>query len=449
LAAAQRRGIGYVRVSRVNGRSGDSFISPEVQRETIERLAAAKGIRIVAWFEDLDKSGGKWEREGFQASLAMVEGGAAEVVLVAKLTRFARSIADTHKALERLERRPGCGLLCGDLDIDTTTATGKLIRGILAVIAAFELELARENWAVARSTAAANGKFPGALPIGYRRTEDRRVEADPDLAPAVRELFLGRAAGMAYSALAARFIEQTGREIDPGSVDGFLANRSYLGELRAGPLKLEVEPIVTEAEFRAAQRTRRLNAPRTARGSLLAGILHCGSCGRPMSFRGGKAGQYTCQRAGKGWACAAPVLIAGAAVDAHVEAAFLERHAASGARGVPDAGGLGEAERERDRARADLAATLALDLAQSRPDLLEEVLEAKAAAVAAAEARVEELQAEAGLARRLTNVGATWPGLGLEERRQLLAEAVERVTVHRSERRVPVAERTEIAFAGA
>ena len=37
---------GYIRVSRVNGREGDSYQSPERQRETIERLAAAKGLRL-------------------------------------------------------------------------------------------------------------------------------------------------------------------------------------------------------------------------------------------------------------------------------------------------------------------------------------------------------------------------------------------------------------------
>jgi Resolvase, N terminal domain len=50
--------LGYVRVSDVHGRNGDSFISPSVQRETIERLAAAKGLELGPIVEELDVSGG-------------------------------------------------------------------------------------------------------------------------------------------------------------------------------------------------------------------------------------------------------------------------------------------------------------------------------------------------------------------------------------------------------
>lgn len=51
--------IGYARVSKVGDRSGPSFISPDVQRDTIERLAAASGLELVETIEELDVSGGK------------------------------------------------------------------------------------------------------------------------------------------------------------------------------------------------------------------------------------------------------------------------------------------------------------------------------------------------------------------------------------------------------
>jgi len=49
---------GYIRVSRVGGRSGDSFHSPDLQREAIQGWAAAHGHEIVQWHEELDESGG-------------------------------------------------------------------------------------------------------------------------------------------------------------------------------------------------------------------------------------------------------------------------------------------------------------------------------------------------------------------------------------------------------
>src|SRR5258708_39866073 len=58
LTITMREVDGYVRVSRVGGREGDSFISPALQREQIEAYAKAHGLTIARWHEDLDKSGG-------------------------------------------------------------------------------------------------------------------------------------------------------------------------------------------------------------------------------------------------------------------------------------------------------------------------------------------------------------------------------------------------------
>lgn len=60
---------GYIRVSRVAGRAGESFISPGEQRSSIEEWARRAGVEIVEWHEDLDYSGGTLERPAFQAAL--------------------------------------------------------------------------------------------------------------------------------------------------------------------------------------------------------------------------------------------------------------------------------------------------------------------------------------------------------------------------------------------
>src|SRR5262245_26604014 len=52
------KAIGYVRVSRVGGRSGDSFISPELQTQSIERVCQREGLTLVDVVEELDASGG-------------------------------------------------------------------------------------------------------------------------------------------------------------------------------------------------------------------------------------------------------------------------------------------------------------------------------------------------------------------------------------------------------
>ena len=65
----------YVRVSRVAGRSGESFISPDLQREQGAAWASSRGVEVTVVHEDLDQSGGKLERPGLDALMARIRAG--------------------------------------------------------------------------------------------------------------------------------------------------------------------------------------------------------------------------------------------------------------------------------------------------------------------------------------------------------------------------------------
>src|SRR5262249_22585700 len=84
---------GYIRVSRVAGRQGESFISPKVQREQIEAYAKARGFTIDAWHEDLDISGGTLERPALERALARCRSDESGGIIAAKLDRLARSLS--------------------------------------------------------------------------------------------------------------------------------------------------------------------------------------------------------------------------------------------------------------------------------------------------------------------------------------------------------------------
>ena len=70
------RAIGYVRVSRVGGREGDSFLSPELQRQSIARVCEREGLEPVEVLEELDRSGGDANRPLWNAVIERVERGA-------------------------------------------------------------------------------------------------------------------------------------------------------------------------------------------------------------------------------------------------------------------------------------------------------------------------------------------------------------------------------------
>ena len=103
--AGALRADGYVRVSRVAGREGESFISPELQRKKIEAWAELHDVEIVRWWEELDQSGKKRDRPFFQEALARCERGETGGIVVARLDRFARSAIDALESIKRLNER--------------------------------------------------------------------------------------------------------------------------------------------------------------------------------------------------------------------------------------------------------------------------------------------------------------------------------------------------------
>lgn len=101
------RALGYVRVSRVGGREGDSFLSPELQRQSIARVCEREGLELVEALEELDRSGGDADRPLWNAAIERVERGEVGAIVVWNLDRFSRSLVDALGALSRIEAAGG------------------------------------------------------------------------------------------------------------------------------------------------------------------------------------------------------------------------------------------------------------------------------------------------------------------------------------------------------
>lgn len=323
--------VGYIRVSRVAGREGETFISPDVQRDRILALARANGHTVVGWHQDLDQPGSRLERPAFQQALRDVEEKRAEGVAVAKLDRFARSVAHAGRALERLEAAGGV-LVAVDVGMDTSTPAGKLMRNVLMALAEFELDRIRENWRDADQRAITRGvHVTNSIPAGYLRRPDGRLEIDPEPAGVVRELFRRRGSGASWRELA-DFLDEKLPRVEgawpPQTIMGMVARRVYLGEAHNGGLVNTAahEPLVTRAEWEAAQAAPLLRPARRA-GSLLAGIVRCAGCGQTMSRNGGGSrgyAYYECRGRSSFGVCPAHAKISLPRIDAHAERVFLQ-----------------------------------------------------------------------------------------------------------------------------
>src|SRR5262245_46045231 len=130
-----RRFDGYVRVSRIGGRDGDSFISTAEQRDRIAAWAVSRGVEIAMFHEDFDQSGGKLSRPGLDHMIERVRSGETGGVVVAYVDRLSR--AGVGEALQLVEEiHEGGGEFAAlDLGIDPTTAFGEFGLTILLALA--------------------------------------------------------------------------------------------------------------------------------------------------------------------------------------------------------------------------------------------------------------------------------------------------------------------------
>jgi DNA invertase Pin-like site-specific DNA recombinase len=162
--------VGYVRVS-TEGQAIDG-VSLDAQRTRVEGWCTTNGFTLVALHIDAGVSGKRADtRPGLQKALEEACRRRAALV-VYSLSRLARSTKDALTISDRLDRAGG-DLVSLSERIDTTTAAGKMVFRMLAVLAEFERDLVSERTAVAMAHLRSQGKrISGKLPYGYMLAND-------------------------------------------------------------------------------------------------------------------------------------------------------------------------------------------------------------------------------------------------------------------------------------
>jgi site-specific DNA recombinase len=457
------RYAGYVRVSVVGGRAGDSFISPSVQREQIEAWARLRGVDVVDHYEDLDQTGGKLSRPGLDALMDRVRRGEVDGVAVARLDRLSRAgVADALKLIEEMDEH-GVKLAAVDLGLDPTTYVGEFATTIMLALARMERRRITEGWDVSNARAIARGvHFTAQVPFGYVRGEDKRLVPDPETAPLVREAFLRRARRDSWRAIAdwlnGERPREDGRSWSPRFVATMIQRRTYLGLAHHGKHELaDAHPaVVTLPEWDAANAVTGGPGPVHEAGSLLAGIIRCAGCRYAMrrtftTYRDGRRVElYSCQVKHTGGKCPEP-----ANVMAHVIEPAMEEWAllwvghASREEGHAN-GHLEEAQRRYEDAEARLSAFLAdydLQEAVGRDAYLREAEKRREAVEEAADAlevaRREHAAREHGRVRFLADEWESWDK---GQRADALRRTFDSVYVKKG--RAPIAERAFVRWAG-
>jgi DNA invertase Pin-like site-specific DNA recombinase len=147
---------GYLRVSRRMGREGAGYISPDVQREAVQRWADYRDVQIVAWHFDEDESGGSQNRPGLREAIERVERGETDGIACWRLNRFARNVAGAIGDVKRIQAAGG-HLAFVEEDIDPTGPFGSFILTVLLAVATLERDNLVAGWRTAKARAVDRG----------------------------------------------------------------------------------------------------------------------------------------------------------------------------------------------------------------------------------------------------------------------------------------------------
>ena len=248
-----------------------AFNSLDAQREACEayiKSQAHEGWRLIPGrYDDGAFSGASLDRPALQQLLADVRAGKIDIVLVYKVDRLTRSLADFAKLIELFDVH-GVSFVSVTQSFNTSSSMGRLTLNVLLSFAQFERELIGER--VRDKIAASKRKglwVGGPVPLGYAAV-DKKILVVPAEAAAVRTIFaryleLGSVRALAED-LDRRGIRSkprrrsTGRTVGGGrfgvgALAYLLKNRFYIGELvyRGEVHHGEHEPILDSALFEA------------------------------------------------------------------------------------------------------------------------------------------------------------------------------------------------------
>ncbi|HWG92287.1 MAG TPA: recombinase family protein [Candidatus Thermoplasmatota archaeon] len=159
------------------------------QLEICRQRVAERGWKLHIELHDHALKGHDASRPGFQALIDLAESKAIDVVVVWKLDRLARSLVHSVE-VEDLFHTHGVAIHSCTEPIDTTTATGRFMFGILANAAQLEREMIGERARMGKYARALKGRWPESqVPFGYKRTKGNHLKIREEEAAVVRAVF--------------------------------------------------------------------------------------------------------------------------------------------------------------------------------------------------------------------------------------------------------------------
>ena len=327
---------GYFRVSKAR----DDMHAPDVYRGEIERYCSYRELDLAQVYSDIDLSGWKDPRKRPSLSRLLEDRGRYSAIVIPKLSRFGRSMPHLIELFELFDG-DGIALVFLDLQLDTSTSQGRLLRHIVAAFAQYESDVKSDYGVANHDHRVAQGRPNGPGAYGYRRRGDTLVPIE-DEAAVVRDVFAAYDRGATMMSLA-RSLRQRGIPSPGGklwtkvAVRNLLERTTYAGlQKRRGALvEANWEPLVPREVWERVQKRRTSVANRGICAHsglyLLSGMITCEVCGSTLHHRTKQdrnPGQYLC----RGTECTGYCIGGGIAehrAEQIVVSAYLERYGAT------------------------------------------------------------------------------------------------------------------------
>src|SRR6266436_618795 len=262
----------YTRKSTEHGLDLE-FNSLDAQRDACEayiKSQASQGWKALPQhYDDPAYSGGNLDRPALKKLLADIGAGRIDVVVVYKIDRLTRSLADFAKLVEAFDAR-SISFVAVTQQFNTTTSMGRLTLNVLLSFAQFERELSSERVRDKIAASKRKGKWTGGtVPLGYDG-KDKKLVVSKTEAETVRAIFRLYLELKSFSKLVAELDRRSivtkqrntkvakyngGIPFTYGPLAYFLKNRVYLGEVHHGGKWFEGEhkAIIDRATFERVQ----------------------------------------------------------------------------------------------------------------------------------------------------------------------------------------------------
>ena len=314
----------YTRKSSEEGLD-QSFNSLDAQREAGESYIHSQKhegwVVLSTKYDDGGFSGGNMDRPALKKLMADIADGKVNTVVVYKVDRLTRSLADFAKLVEQFDSK-GVTFVSVTQQFNTTTSMGRLTLNVLLSFAQFEREVTGERIRDKIAASKAKGMWMGGrVPLGYDLRE-RRLYINPMEAAQVREIFrqylrlrnvrallsyLGQTKILSKVRIDTNGKKSGGKHYSRGALYQLLRNHLYVGEIehKGSIYPGEHESIIDRELWNQVQELLEQNRQgnrkrdRTCSGSMLTGLLFDESGTRYIPTHAQKGGRryhyYTSQ----------------------------------------------------------------------------------------------------------------------------------------------------------